>query len=265
MARTHGLVSTYKNGCRCTECRAGRNDYNRERRRLMAYGRWEAFVDAEPARQHARWLLEQGMSLDGIANTYPLVRELIYGRPSQGRLPIQRMRRENADAVLALQPTLDTIANTAQVPIDPYRRRLEALQALGWSRPKIAREMKASVSQIDDTCKPGRTTIPAKWARRIVAVYDRLSMVRPEGHYPDITRKWAASKGYLPPLAFDDEFLDLTDAELAAECARRAELMDTAELVRCYKAAGEGDRSPLIVAGAARYLEVRRTRRKAAA
>ena len=226
--------------------------YQRHRNRMIAYGKWEPYVNAEPVRQHVAWLVSQGVPLRRLEPVYPSVRVLMYGRPSQGKLPLAKLRAGAAARVLAIRPTLAWLGPNARVPADAYRRRLEALHALGWPRERVASEMGAAPSALLVALKA--EVVTAGMARRVVAVYDRLSMVRPEGRYPDATRKWAASKGYLPPLAWDDDLLDLTDAELDAELDRRVAAMDDDELRACSTAYRKhGERSPEIARGALVY------------
>lgn len=246
-------------GCNHREHRDAKNAYDNNRKRQIAYGRWNPLVDAEPIRQHVRWLMEQGVPLKNLTPIYPTVHALVYGRPSRGVKPVQRMKKHIAEALLAVQPTLDMLGPGAHVDATGVRRRLQALHALGWGWAALARELESVPIQVRSTLTAD--TVTAKWARRVIAAYDRLSMVRPEGKYAQRARNRSARRGWLPPLAWDDEFLDLPDADLAAELSRRTAAMDSAELHRCYRASLEGDRSPLIVAAAEEYLARRRAAR----
>lgn len=257
--KTIAPLTCYKHGCDHPEHRLLRNDYVNHRRREIAYGRWEPYVDAEPARAHVLWLMSKGVPLSRIKDTYSEVQVLVYGRPSRGIKPSRRVRKETAEALLAIQPTLDLLGPRAEVDSAGARRRFEALYALGWGWEAIGRHMRATGLQVRVTLTA--EVVTAQWMRRVMAVYDELSMVRPEGQYADRTRSVAADKGYLPPLAWDDEFLDLPDADLQAELSRRTAAMDSAEVHRCYRASLEGDRSPLIVAAAEEYLSRRREKR----
>ena len=227
-------------------------EYRAHRNRMIAYGRWEPYVNAEPVRQHVAWLVSQGVPLRRLEPVYPSVRVLMYGRPSQGKPPLAKLRADTAARVFAIQPTLEWLGPHARVPADAYRRRLQGLNALGWPRTHVASEMGAAPSALLGVMTAD--TVTADMARRIVAVYDRLSMVRPEGRIADMTRRWAADQGCLPPLAWDDDLLDLTDAELDAELDRRVAAMDDDELRACSTAYRKhGERSPEIARGALVY------------
>lgn len=83
------------------------------------------------------------------------------------------------------------------------QRRIHALQAIGWSRDRIAVEMGykdgGAFSYLMST-----DTIRIVTAERIREVYERLSMTVPQGQGASRARTWARRHGYAPPLAYDD-------------------------------------------------------------
>lgn len=84
------------------------------------------------------------------------------------------------------------------------RRRLEALCALGWTNTQLAREMGSTVDVLQERRKRLGNRVLRSTAQPIYELYDRLSMVRPEGAYAERARRDAAAKGWAPPLAWDD-------------------------------------------------------------
>lgn len=239
----------YRTGCAHPECRKANADYEKNRKRQIAYGRWEPYVDAEPVRQHVLWLIGEGVPVAKILPIYPAVSVLLYGRPSRGVAPTKKMRSESAEALLAVRPTLDMLGDLARVDAAGVHRRIQALCALGWSMSKVANRMGSAVYRVRQVMS--ESTVTARMHRKAIAVYDELSMVRPEGPYAVKTRRWAERQGWLPPLAWDDDLIDLPDDEFEAELSRRVSLMDDEELRRCataYKA--EGEKSPEVVAAA---------------
>lgn len=96
------------------------------------------------------------------------------------------------------------------VPVLGTQRRIRALMALGWTTTDIADAAglchRAKVSQILN----GQNGKPAQWvtrttADRIAAVYERLSMrIPPHTRARARTRTIATSRGYAPPLAWDN-------------------------------------------------------------
>lgn len=254
-------LSCYRTGCGHTECRRANTDYEKNRKRQIAYGRWDPYVDAEPVREHVKWLISQGVPVAKLRPIYEPVCVLVYGAPWRNLAPTQKMRRGSAEALLAVRPTLDMLGDRARMDASGAHRRIEGLCALGWSRAEIARRMRTSAYRMQQVVV--EPTVTVQTFRRVVAVYDELSMTRPEGQYADRTRRWAESQGWLPPLCWDDDLIDLPGADLTAELGRRVEQMDLSELARCYRAHHEmGDRSPLIVAGARAYPGRRREARR---
>ncbi|MFJ9558230.1 hypothetical protein ACIRPH_30870 [Nocardiopsis sp. NPDC101807] len=243
------LLYCYKSGCGHDECRRHWNAYEMNRKRQIAYGRWEPYVDAAPAREHVLWLIAEGVPIKNLVPIYPTVHVLVYGRPAEGQSPTKRMRRESADALLAVRPTLDMLGERARIDGAGARRRVWAMCALGYSLAEQARRMGSTVFRFRQLLADDTVTVG--FYRRVVALYDDVSMVRPEGWVADKTRRWAAAQGHLPPLAWDDDLIDLPEADLQVELSRRVAAMDDDELRRCasaYKA--EGDRTPLISAAA---------------
>ena len=97
----------FVSGCRCRACREANRDYERGRSRRKAYGR-EMFVDADPVRQHVRWL--KGLDytnreiehLTGCAHS--TMHGLMVAHWRTGK-PVKRVNRDFADKVMALGVT----------------------------------------------------------------------------------------------------------------------------------------------------------------
>ena len=94
------------------------------------------------------------------------------------------------------------------VDSEPYRRKLRALHALGWTRPMLAHESGAGAALYQNVMY--RRRVHRTTARLIDAQYERLSMRLPapstsrERADSILTRRRARAKGWLPPLAWDD-------------------------------------------------------------
>lgn len=192
----HGASSTcyILHKCRCRPC--GYATSERARRRAIAHeaGTFDSgLVDAGPVREHVQLLLSSGLgwkrvaALAGVGNT--AVSQLIYGRkgtvgdPRKGEV-LKRVSRRTADAILAVQPSLELLADATLVPARPYARRLQALVAIGWSQSKLARALGMTPSNFrilreyerDQARRRRRGTfIQAGTARAIVALYERLA------------------------------------------------------------------------------------------
>lgn len=178
------------------------NEYNRRRNRAKAYGTWEPYVDAQPARDHVLWLRSQGMGPKRIAEVsgvpHGSLAKLIYGDAQRNLAPSKRIRPSTEARILATQPDL-----AAGHHVDPLgaRRRLRALVALGYTQTHLAQLLGLEKTYFwkilhDETRGISRGTDDT--ARRI---YDELHM-RPG---PSLrARRMAASKSWPPPLAYDD-------------------------------------------------------------
>lgn len=76
--------------------------------------------------------------------------------------------------------------------------------ALGYSGVQIGAMVGRGNEWATRLLNDGSGRVEERTRQSLYAAYDRYSMTRPEGVYADRTRKWAASRGYFPPLAWDD-------------------------------------------------------------
>lgn len=83
------------------------------------------------------------------------------------------------------------------------QRRIRALQAIGHGRQRIAEEIGWTDAGAM-TYLMQADTLLATTAERIAEVYERLSMIVPEGAGPARARTWARRNGYAPPLAWNN-------------------------------------------------------------
>jgi hypothetical protein len=91
---------------------------------------------------------------------------------------------------------------SSKVPALGSQRRIQALQALGWSRLVIANRLGYTHNGAISYLMRAETMLPDT-AARIAAVYDELSMTVPTGAGPARARTWAKRLGFVPPLAWD--------------------------------------------------------------
>lgn len=232
----HGATSTcyVSHKCRCLPCGFGQSERNRVRAMEQLAGTYDSgLVPAAPVREHLELLRASGLGwkrvarLSGIGET--AVSQLIYGRKGSNSDPrkgetLKRVSRRTANAILAVQPSLELLGDNALVRAEPYARRLEALVAIGWSQSKLAAELqvqKVSNFRVIREYENDRdSTICASTARAIVALYDRLAMSKPPtstkwdriAHNRSIT--YASQRGWPLPMdwaAYDDDF-DRTQA-----------------------------------------------------
>lgn len=256
----HGtLTAVAHHGCCCKPCRGEGNRYGNHRRRLIAYGQWQPFVDAGPVRDHVRKLQAAGLGAQRIALIADVsvgaMWRLLYGDLHRGTPPSKRIRPATAAAILAVRVDIDTLEPRVRIDAVGTRRRIQALAAIGWSLAYQAERLGRAPSNYRAIL--AKRSVAVATARAVRDLYDELSMTpAPASYGASVARGRARRRGWLPPLAWDDDLLDVPDAELETEIARRVADMSDDDLRRSassYK--HDRERSPLVVAAA---LEWRR-------
>lgn len=134
--------------------------------------------------------------------------------PRHGSLAGYRAHRGDTTC----QPCRDAMAKHRQLlilsgptllPANGAHLRIHALAALGWTYEEIAHAAgwpnRANTADVLKRAKIQRDTLA-----RVTAAYDRLSMALPpdETPYRARNRAHAAARGWLPPLALDDDHID---------------------------------------------------------
>ncbi|MGW1796916.1 hypothetical protein ACWCQN_13115 [Streptomyces sp. NPDC001984] len=218
--RAHGERAKYTvEKCRCKRCKRANTEANNQRSRLLAYGQWEPFVDAEPVRAHIRYLQSCGMGLRSIAAVLGVDRKnlqsIVIGRPERGRGPQKQIRPERAAAVLAIEPTLDNLAANTLIDGTGTTRRLQALTAMGWPTIHLADEMQWTGTNTGALLTA--PTVMVKTARLVRDVYGRLWNVDPLEHGASpggitYAKRRAHDAGWAPVGAWDDESIDDPEA-----------------------------------------------------
>lgn len=228
MAPAHGTPAMYSHGrCRCVPCREAASAAARHRYRMIAYGQWQPFTDATPAREHVRSLQAQGLGWQRIAELAgvapPTVSSMLYGRAD--RPPTARIRTATAEALLAFRPALDDLPATAPVDAAGTRRRMQALAAAGWSAQRLAGYLGADRAHAGRIIRGDNPRVSAATARAVRGLYDELwDRPPPEGtRWEKVaasrTRNHARQQGWPPPAAWDD--IDNPDARPADGWERR--------------------------------------------
>ncbi|MDX3527105.1 hypothetical protein P1P75_11790 [Streptomyces sp. ID05-39B] len=214
-SRPHGNAKYHLENCRCPVCCQEARDYDNNRRRAIAYGRWQPFVDAEPVRQHVRSLGEFGIGwmraarLAGVSTGG--VSKLLYGDRPRGLGPSRRVRPETALKLLGVEPTLDNLGDRLPVDGTGTRRRLQALVYAGWTQSELARRMdmnRANFARTIVSC-----LVEVRTLKTTRTVYDTLWRVDPMSagvpqHRADAARRIAVSRGWAPVGAWDDDTID---------------------------------------------------------
>lgn len=206
----HGDYGWAKNnGCTCERCRKRVRAYDNRRQLLIAAGRWQPYVDAQPVREHVRWLGEHGI---GVARVRELagvhsvtMQRLLYGH--HGHPPSRHMRPQVAARILAVQPSLAALADGAQIDATGTRRRIQALARMGWNGTEVGRRIGVPQSQVSKMTREAK--VYARSARKVAAVYRVLVQTPPPDTW--VTRRtiaMAERKGWPGPIAWEDGMID---------------------------------------------------------
>lgn len=214
----HGTRTAYVvDKCRCTDCPAAATEYARVQRRATLYGRYDSGrVDAEPVREHLRYLMDNGISvkrtaaLTGLASS--AVSAILYGRSERGHAPYPRVLKTTADKILAITPTLENMAPGQVVDGTGTGRRLQALVAIGWSMSRLGERLGVEIGNMGRVVAGGPVT--AARALAVKALFEELWNQPQEGDEQrsrisaNRARNYARARGWAPPLAWDDETID---------------------------------------------------------
>lgn len=214
----HGTRIAYVvDKCRCDDCREAATAYERNRRRQTLYGRYDTGrVDAAPVREHIRYLMENGISVKRTAELTGLststVGAIIWGRSERGHDPYPRVGKETAEKILAVKPTLKNMAPGHVVDGVGTSRRLQALVAIGWSQARLGARLGIRPGNMTRimTGQP-ITAVNATAARQL---FDELWDQPQEGTdqrsriSANRARNYAKARGWLPPLAWDEDTID---------------------------------------------------------
>jgi hypothetical protein len=214
----HGASSTcyIQHQCRCNPCRDKRAAMERARSRAKAYGRFDrGVVDADPIREHMMLLAEFGIGYKRVAALAGIgitpARNLIWGRqdpgPRYGELQ-KHVKRETAEAILAVKPDIENLAGGARIPARGTHRRVQALVTLGWSQSKLAERLGMERSNFGTMMQ--RDHVTARLHRAVEALFEELwDREPPRAEWRDKiaysrTLRFAHERRWLPPLAWDD-------------------------------------------------------------
>ncbi|WP_329217427.1 hypothetical protein [Streptomyces microflavus] len=187
----------------------------RRRNRLIAYGQWQPFVDAEPARQHVLTIrANTGMSLANLAAVTGVgigtLQHLIYG--CTGYPPARQIRPESSTALLGYWPTLDDYINGAVVDATGTRRRMQALATMGWVSAAVQKRIDfISVRAVSNL--KGRDLVTARVARAVRDFYQTVCGSPAEAHgvAPAVAkqaRSHARKNQWAGPSTWDDDTID---------------------------------------------------------
>jgi len=242
VSREHGTKACYvygpegrdtSRGCRCGACSQANRDEKNQRSRLIAYGRWQPYVPAGPAREHLKMLMRNGIGWKRAAEVAGVpngtVSHLLYGGPKD-RPPSRRIRPETEKAILSVRPSLDLMADLAWTDATGTRRRVRGLAVLGWSQPVLAARL--GMKPENFTAAVRRRRVSAVFARAVRDLARELTRDPLHQAPPETTprekraaacvRGYAARAGWVPLVAWGDD-IDNPQAKPAEDWKRAPE------------------------------------------
>ncbi|MFD8771364.1 hypothetical protein [Streptomyces sp. NPDC059916] len=212
----HNTVTCVKHyGCKRIECVERVRAYQKAWRHNRATQ--PPFVDAEPVRKHLELLADAGIGPRRVSTLTGLAVETIAGftRPYNcgGGRRFGRKRKVRpvvAAKILALDP--DTIT-PGVTDATGSRRRIQALNAAGWTKPALAQRLPAGSRPLHTLHQ--QTHLYARTADAIADLYDALKDQRPEEHgvHPTSAHRarLRAQRNNWPTIRYWADLMDVID------------------------------------------------------
>lgn len=184
-----------RDACRCQPCTTAASNWQQHQKAGL-----HSRPDAARLTAHLGRLLSAGMTPESIAQAADIpdasLRNLLRGRT-------KTMNRGNATKVLSVR--IPTEPGRGYLPSLGVARRLQALAAIGWDSPRVARELGCCPGRVETLRRGDRGRVHAAVAARVSQVYERLSMTPRVGWQANRARTIAAQRGWVPPLAWDED------------------------------------------------------------
>lgn len=186
---------------------ARRAAWHRNRRRLIAYGRWQPQPQIDPAAARAKLRQLRSdhlLSLEALAEltgqSSATIAALLYPEHSDYRSWITPA---TDDAIRAAHFDLDALSGNRRIRNIGTARRLQALAAAGWSLSEIARRRGTSTAALCATLR--HRTITVDLAREIRDLYrDLVDQPGPSAR----ARSHALAQGWSSPAMWDEDTIE---------------------------------------------------------
>lgn len=207
--REHGTRTKFVHDqCRCLPCRAANARYAQRLARDYVYGR-RRLVDAGPARVHLAALRDAGVGTRRVGEVTGLGRTAICKVVSG---ETRRVHPENLARILAVGAD----DRAAGVPVDGTgtRRRLRALVAVGWSQTRLAGRLGWTVANLNRVVVDDDRSLQRPLRDAVRRLYDEVWDTAPPAVGPaergavGRATRYAAARGWAPPMAWDDDTID---------------------------------------------------------
>ncbi|MEZ0066731.1 hypothetical protein ABIA32_002743 [Streptacidiphilus sp. MAP12-20] len=197
-------VAGHPRNCRCLECCDLAAAWAANRRRQLAYGTWQPFIDAEPVLAHIEAVHDSGIAYRQIAIQAGLT---LWELHLIRRGDHASVRPKTAAAILAVKPDPRGLDPKAFLPPRGAVRRLQALSAHGWPKTELAWRCNRSRDRLSAILSS-----PFVWASThlaIVELYEDLHDQNPVRHgvEPWLVQRgvrYARKHDWAPPSAWSD-------------------------------------------------------------
>lgn len=232
----HGTPTAYKlDRCRCAPCTDACTAEERRRRLDAHIGAKPRRVDATPVRQYIQALQAEGLGYRRVAALAGLapstVLKIVRRDPKRpDGLPQQRVSPDTARRILAVTASTAVLSEGVVVDGTGAVRRIQALQACGWSRRLLAARLSVEHNTLNHIVRNGGAT--GRMVRAITALYEELWDQAPPASTPHeraaITRTLRAAKanGWAVPMLWDEDAIDDPAARPVQALPVRASAME---------------------------------------
>lgn len=218
----HGVYSwAKKQKCPCAPCREACSIYAKRLKYDHHTGRGRK-VDAEPLREHIYELLEHGprATVAHAIGIYPSVLDnILDGKDGKGPAPF--VLRPTAAKIWAT--TVEKVqAEPRMVDAVGIRRRVQALEYMGYTKAMLARELGVNESQVFSYVKS-----VTSWTTTIEKIHEVYVRLRDVPGPSQRARFSAYRNDWRAPMCWDDETIDDPEATpgpaacVAWECTRQ--------------------------------------------
>lgn len=165
------------------------------------------YIDSAECREHINLLRNAGYSLFTISDMTGLDRDTLTHLGTYTSL--SRVEMNTHLSIMRIPLPNGLVDGGARIPNVGTKRRLKSLMAFGYSLPILADELgMTAMNNVSNLLR--QSHVSSATAVKVKEVFDRLHMT------PGPSRKaaqMAAKKGWVLPLAWDDEDIDNPDAE----------------------------------------------------
>src|SRR5574343_710808 len=181
--------------------------YYRASKEAIAAGTWLPAVPVETVAAHIDALCAAGCRVKWIAGQARVSVSVVSSIRSRRRS--QFVPGQVASGILSVRLVAQAAILAGHVDGTGTASRMRALACLGYSVREQARLLDGSPRTVQAWIRAETPTVDARTAERVPRLYDRLSMTpAPTSGRATFVRNWAASQGWVPPLAWDDDTID---------------------------------------------------------